>query len=159
MTDEPTPEMIEKWHRRFAVECNNHTWDLIDKAERTPDEDQEMLNTAYASIYHWSKVGTPLHIARGEVNLAHVHALRGEGEMARRYARSCLAFFESGAGEDWDVAFAHAELAFAAAVLGDADLHARHYAQAKARGQAIQEEVDRKIFMDVLSRIPSQVKT
>jgi len=28
---EPTPEMIEKWHRRFAVECNNRTWDLMDR--------------------------------------------------------------------------------------------------------------------------------
>jgi oxalate decarboxylase/phosphoglucose isomerase-like protein (cupin superfamily) len=79
--------MINQWHRRFAVACNNHTWDLIEKPERTPAEDQEMLNNAYASIFHWSKVGTALHMARGEVNLAHVHALRGEGELALRYAQ------------------------------------------------------------------------
>jgi len=159
MNDEPGPEMIEKWHRRFAVECNNHTWDLIDKPKRTAAEDQEMLNNAYASLYHWSNAGTPIHIARGDVNLAHVHALRGEGEMALRYAQSCLAFFENNAGEDWDLAFAHAEMAFAAAVKGDAELHARHYSEAKRRGEAIQEEEDRKVFLDVLSRIPSQVKS
>ena len=157
MTDEPTPEMIEKWHRRFAVECNNRTWDLIDRPKRAPAEDQEMLYTAYAAAFHWSKVGKPINNARADVTLAHVHALRGEGEMALRYAQSSLTFFESNAGEDWDVAFAHAEMAFAAAVLGDADLHARHYSEAKRRGEAIQEEEDRTVFMDEFSRIPSQV--
>lgn len=159
MTDEPTPEMIEKWQRWFAVECNNRAWDLSGKPKRTPVEDQEMLNSAYAAAFHWSKVGKPINNARADMTLSHMHALLGQGEMALRYAQRCLAFLESNAGEDWDVAFAHAEMAFAAAVLGDSDLHAKHYAEAKRRGEAIQEEEDRTVFMDEFSRIPSQVKS
>ena len=157
MTDEPTPETIDKWHRRFAVECNNRTWDLIDKPKRTPAEDQEMLYNAYSAAFHWLKVGKPINNARADVTLAHVHALLGQGQLALGYAQRCLAFFENNTGEDWDMAFAHAEMAFAAAVLGDADLHAKHYAQAKKLGEAIQEEEDRTVFMDESSRIPSQV--
>ena len=44
MTDEPTPEMIEKWHRRFAVEGNNRTWDLIDKPNRLCDFRRLFIN-------------------------------------------------------------------------------------------------------------------
>jgi hypothetical protein len=159
MTDEPTSETIDKWHRRFAMEGNNRTWDLIDKPSRTPAEDQEMLYCAYTAAFHWSKVGKPINNARADVTLAHVHATLGQGEMALPYAQRCLAFFEGNEGEDWDVAFAHAEMAFAAAVLGDAELHARHYALAKQLGESIQEEQDRTVFMDEFFRIPSQVKS
>ena len=158
MPDEPTPEMIEKWHRWFAVECNNRAWDLSSKPNRTPSEDQEMLYSAYTAAYHWSKAGKPVNDARADLTLAHVHALLGQGQLALGYAQRCLAFFESNVGEDWDVAFAHAEMAFAAAVLGDADLHAKHYAQAKKLGEAIQEEEDRTVFLDVLARIPDHVQ-
>jgi hypothetical protein len=122
---------------RFAVECNNRTRDLISKPDRRPADKGDMLYLACASAFHWSKVGTPLHDARAEVTLAHAHALLGHGEMALHYAQRSLAFFESNAGEDWDIAFARAEVAHAAAVLGDTGLHARHYAAAKARGAAI----------------------
>jgi hypothetical protein len=47
-------------------------------------------------------------------------------------------------------------MAFAAAVLGDRELHAKHYTLAKQRGEAIKEEEDRKVFMEEFSRIPSE---
>lgn len=156
MSEQPTQELMDQWHRRFAVECNNRAWDLISKPDRTPADNRDMLYLAYASAFHWSKVGTPLHDARAEVTLAHVHALLGHGEMSLHYAQRCLAFFESNAGEDWDIAFAHAEVAHAAAAMGDAELHAKHYAAAKARGAAIKEDEDRRVFEEELARIPSQ---
>ncbi len=110
-----------------------------------------------ASLARLEQVGKPVNDARADLTLAHVHALLGQGQLALGYAQRCLAFFENNTGEDWDMAFAHAEMAFAAAVLGDADLHAKHYAQAKKLGEAIQEEEDRTVFMDEFSRIPSQV--
>lgn len=45
------------WHRYFAATTNNRAWELSVK-ERTAREDQEMLNAAHASAYHWSAVGT-----------------------------------------------------------------------------------------------------
>jgi hypothetical protein len=47
-------------------------------------------------------------------------------------------------------------MAFAAAALGDTGLHARHYAEAQARGQAIAEDEDRAVFLDELKRIPAR---
>jgi len=154
MAEQPTQEIIEQWNRWFAVECNNRAWDLIEKANRAPAEDREMLHAACASAFHWSKVGKPIHSARGEVTLSFAHALLGHPGMALHYAKSCLAFFESNPCEDWDLAFAHAAMAQAAAVAGDEELHARHYALAKERGQSISGPEDRRVFMESFSRVP-----
>ena len=158
MAEEPTQEMIDQWHRWFAVECNNRAWDLIEKANRTPVEEREMLHAACASAFHWSKVGKPIHSARGDVTLSYAHALLGHPGMALHYAKSSLAFFATNECEDWDLAFAHAAMAQAAAVAHDKELHARHYALAKARGDAIQGAEDRRIFMESFSRVPGVVK-
>jgi hypothetical protein len=158
MSEQPTQEQIDQWHRWFGIQCNNGTWDLIDKTGRTPLEDSEMLAMAYTSVYHWSKVGKPVHIARGEINLAHVHALLGHGDLALEYATRCLEFFESNECEDWDLAFAHAEMAHAAAVVGDAALHKQHHDEARRRGESIHETEDREVFLAQFASIPDHVR-
>ena len=157
MEEQPTQDMIDKWHRWFGVQSNNGAWDLTTRPQRTPADDQEMLNLAYTSAYHWSKIGKPINIARGDITLAHVHSLLGHGDLALGYARRALEFFENNECEDWDLAFAHMEMALAAVAQGDADLHARHYATARTLGEAIQEEEDRQVFLEEYARIPSHV--
>ena len=152
--DQNTPEF---WHKKFAAECNNLAWDLTSRSGRTPEEDRRMLHAAFAAAYHWSQVGTPLHDARADVTLAHVLSLLGRGTLAMECARRCLDYFENHPAEDWDLAFAHAELAYAAAVSGDRDLHREHYARAKELGEAIQEDEDRQVFLEEFTRIPSTV--
>jgi hypothetical protein len=157
MDEQPPQQEIDRWHRWFAVQCNNAAWNLTSKQDRTSGEDQEMLNLAYASAYHWSKAGQPIHVARADVTLSHAHSLLGDGDLALGYARRALDFFEHNECEDWDLAFAHLEIALAAAVLGEADLHAGHYATARTLGEAIQEEEDRQVFLEEFDRIPSHV--
>jgi hypothetical protein len=158
MTGEPpSTEEIARWRRRFAVEGNNRAWDLADKPDRSPEEDEEMVYAAYTAAYHWKQVGQPVNHARADVTLAHALSLAGQGAEALNYARRSLAHFESAPGEDWDIAFAHLEMALAAAVLKERTLHAFHYSQATKLGQAIQGEEDRQIFLTELARIPEQV--
>ena len=157
MDEKPTQEMIDKWHRWFAVQSNNRTWDLVAKPDRSPEEDREMLAGAYASAFHWAKVGTPIHAARADLALAHAHAALGQGGQSLSHAQRCLSFFEAGQGEDWDLAFAHAAMAYAASVAGDAALHAKHYAAATACGAQIVDAEDRRIFEEEFARIPKGV--
>jgi hypothetical protein len=157
LEEKPTQEMIDKWHRWFAVQCNNRTWDLIAKPDRSPQEDREMLEGAYASAFHWSKIGTPLHAARADLALAHVHAALGQGQQSLFHAQRCLSFFEAGQGEDWDLAFAHAAMAHAAAAARDAALHAKHYAAAKDRGAHIKNPEDRRVFEEEFARVPARI--
>jgi hypothetical protein len=154
MTDQATEQEINAWHRRFAVLCNNQAWDLIEKPEHTAAECREMLYLAYASAYHWSKVGKPVHQARAEITLAHALSLIGKGDLAMQYAQSAMAFFETGSGEDWDLPFAHLEVALAAATTGDHEQHSRHYARAHALTESVEEEEDRAVLLQVLGRIP-----
>jgi hypothetical protein len=153
MTD-PTADDAAAWHRRFAVECNNRAWRLAEAASRTAAEDLEMLDAAHAAALHWRAVGTESHVARAAMLLAHVHALLGHGALALPYARASFAFVTSHDSPDWEVAFAHAILASAAAAARDTKMHARHYAQAKTLGAALAAAEDRAIFEATFCRIP-----
>lgn len=157
MSEQTNPETTRQWHRTFAVECNNAAWDLAAREDRTPADDRQMLSAAFAAAYHWAQIGNPLNDARADMTLAHVLALLNQGAMALEYARRSLSFFEAGSGEDWDLAFAHAELAHAAAKCGDHTLHSYHYARARELGETIAGEEDRKIFLDEFARIPRMV--
>jgi hypothetical protein len=56
---------------------------------------------------------------------------------------------------DWEIAFAHAVLAHAAAAVNDRDLHARQYALAKDLGSALRDAEEREIFEATFARIPA----
>jgi len=143
--ERPSPEEIAKWDRFFAIECNNRAWRLSEAASRTQAEDEEMLHCAHAAALHWSKVGTELHNARATMLLAHVEAILGRST-AMGYARSAFEYVTAHDSPGWEVAFAHAILANAAAASGEAKLHAKHYAEAKALGAAIANSEEREIF-------------
>jgi hypothetical protein len=157
MPEKPDQESINQWHRWFAKECNNRAWDLIAMSERTPAQTQELLYLAYSAAYHWSQIGLPINQARADITLAHAHSVSGLGTQALIYARRALLFCEQNECEDWDLAFAHAEMALAAAASRDQSLFAQHYAKAKTCGEAIAEDEDRQVFFDEFKRIPTSV--
>jgi hypothetical protein len=152
----PTAEERGRWQRRFAAECNNRAWDLAARPERTAAEVEGMVFAAYAAAYHWNQAGGPVQQARADVTLAHALSLAGQGEEALHYARRCLDFFQGGSGEDWDLAFAHLEMALAAYTVKDAALYAFHFARARELGAAIVEEEDRLTFLEEFQRVPEQ---
>jgi uncharacterized protein YndB with AHSA1/START domain len=120
------------WHRQQGVECNNSIWELVDKADRTPADDEEMLRRAYASAYHWQRAAgaEPANEARSLYMLAKVHQLVGMGERSLHYADACLAqCLVHGLG-DFDLAYAHEARARALHTLGRADEAAEAFAQA-----------------------------
>ncbi len=153
----PTSEELARFHRYFAVECNNAAWDLAAKPGRTPRDNRAMLYRAYSAAYHWEEIGSPLNDARAEVTLAQVHALLGQGDLALEYAQSCLEYFQENPAEDWDLAFAHLVMAHAAAAASDAVLHTRHYEEARRLGEAIADEGDRTVFYEELASIPDRI--
>lgn len=96
------------WHRSQAIECNNSVWEIIDKAERTPADDEEMLRRAYASAYHWqrAKGRGPENEARAVWLLSKVHLLAGLPERALHYGDRCLAQCADHGLADFDLAYA-----------------------------------------------------
>jgi hypothetical protein len=155
MPDMVSPEEVAKWNRWFAVECNNRAWRLAEQDARTRDEDEEMLHCAHAAALHWGRVGTDLHRNRAAMLLAHVHALLGDGANALRYARPAFAYVERNESPAWEVAFAHAVLANAAAAAHDRALHAQHYNAARELGAALPDPEDRSIFEATFRVVPA----
>ena len=66
---------MRKFHKQMAIELFNGTWDLLDNPKRTKDEEMNMIHMAHASCYHWSIIGTPLEIERGEWQISRVHSV------------------------------------------------------------------------------------
>lgn len=148
------PEEKSKWSRHFAIECNNRAWRLSESTSRTPDEDEEMLHAAHAAALHWGQVGTALHQARATMLLAHVHALRGDGMAAMKYADESFAYVMEHESPAWELAFAHAVLANAAAAAGKRELHSKHYERAQTLGEALPDAEERSIFQATFRVVP-----
>jgi hypothetical protein len=132
-------------HRRLGVELYNGTWELIERLDRTPDEDDEMLHRAHASAYHWLQAPhTAANRARSHWLCSRVHAVTGQAEGALHHARRCLALVE-GHGEemeDWDLAGAHEALARAHVAAGEVEEARRHLALARAETASIADPAD-----------------
>ncbi len=106
-------------HEALAKETFNATWDVLDKADRTPDDVDRMLELAHASAYHWRIAGTPLNLARAQWMLARVCSAAGHADLATHHAANCLRLTEAGGFGSFDIVAAHEAVARAAVVAGD----------------------------------------
>jgi hypothetical protein len=127
--------------RQLAVELYNSSWTLLEKAHRTPEEDDALVHQVHASMYHWLQAPEcePKNRARGEWLCSRAYAVLGRAEPALHHARRCLEICEQHADnvEDWDLAFAYEALARASRVAGDED-DARRFEQ---RGRELVEQI------------------
>lgn len=147
------PPMDEEAERRLAVNLFNHVWTFLDKEERTPQEEDEMVHAAHASRYHWGRVGGPEHRARGEWQISRVYAVLGRPEAAVHHAQRCLDECQAHGIGDWDLAFAYEALARAHAVAGDRERSRECLERAQAAGQEIENEEDRNLLLADLKTI------
>lgn len=144
---------LQDWHKQQAVQCFNLTWNLIDKTDRTRDEDLKMIHLAHASRFHWGEVGTALNALRGEWQIARVYALVAMGESALYHAQHCLELCIANAIGDFDLAFAHEALARAYAVLGNAESKQHQLGLARAAAENIAKPDDREYLLAELQTI------
>jgi len=134
-----------EWHRAQGIECYNSTWEMIE-AERTPENDEEMLRRAYAAAYHWARAARrgPANDGRSAWMLAKVQLLVGQPELSLRYADRCMSICQEHGLADFDLAYAYEARARALKALGD-DEGAAHNMEA-ARAVPIANDEDRKIL-------------
>ena len=100
-------------HRRLAIALNQRTWQLLETAERSLADDEEMVDAAHGSAYHWryAEGASAVHQARGAWLISRVYAVLGRGEEARRHAERGLAICTEYVIGDYDFAYAHEALA------------------------------------------------
>jgi hypothetical protein len=140
-------------HRKFAVDGFNLVWDLLDKTDRSQEDDDKMVHAAHASRYHWGEIGTPLEFERGEWQISRVYSVLNRPQAALYHAQRCLELCQANEIGDFDLAFAYEALARAHAVAGD-DAQSREYiAKAEQAAQQIEDEGNREYFTSELSTV------
>jgi len=141
-------------HKYFAADCYNQTWNFIDKRNRTPEEDLSMLQTAMASLWHWSQRedATPTNFSIGYWQVSRVFALMGQADNARRYGEMSLKSAQDGA-EIVFVGFGYEALARAERVAGNKEKMKEYLAQAWSYAENVEDEEDKKLLVKDLETI------
>jgi hypothetical protein len=147
---------VSEDRRRLAVDLFNHVWTLLDKADRTPEEDDEMVHAAHASRLHWAEVGARVNLVRGEWQISRVYATLGRPEPALYHAKRCLELCEGAELEDFDLPYAYEALARAHAIAGNWKERDRYEKLARDAGERIADADDREHFLADLSTLPSR---
>ena len=112
---------LQAAHRFFSVECFNKAWDLIDKKDRTPDDDEQMIRLSLASTWHWSQRSdcTAENYSIGYWQIARIYTLVGQVENARRYGQLCLQAAQTAGVAAFALGYAYEALARAEALAGN----------------------------------------
>jgi len=152
MESEPKYTLSEA-HAHFSRTVNGEVWGYLEKSERSPEDNEQMVYAAFASAYHWLHAGNPLNQQRAEWLISHVLALTGQPESALLHARRCLELTQAHPDlmQDFDRAYAYESMARALALASSPE--APHYRQlAEQAGNAIQDAEDQKFFWSDFNR-------
>ncbi|KZL22035.1 hypothetical protein PsAD2_00060 [Pseudovibrio axinellae] len=143
-------------HRTVAIELNQRAWALLEKQDRTLEDNDELLHAAHASLWHWLQVGTKRNEQRGLWLVGRVHVLQGNKEAAMRYAKKTMTLTTSNEEDmvDFDHAYAYELFARATFLAGEKDKAEGLFERASRLGQLIHGEQNRKIFFSDLEAIP-----
>lgn len=91
MPDTALPFDSATAHRFFAADNFNRVWTLLELPARTPEQEEEMLHLAIASLWHWTRREDcrPENRSVGYWQIARVYAVLGQADNARWYAARC----------------------------------------------------------------------
>lgn len=144
---------LQEWHKKQAADAFNQTWDLIDKPDRSKDEELLMIHKAHASRYHWGEAGGPEQLATGEWQISRVYALVNHPQSALYHGEASLACCESAGLPPFDFAFACEAIARACHLLGDGAKRDQFIEKGKAFAEKIVKDEDRSYYLSELNSI------
>ncbi len=148
-----TMPLTDEQHEQCGRALFNAVWALLEKPDRTEDDDEMMVHTCHAMYLHWSKVGKPVNFARAEWQLSRVYSVLERAEPALRHAQRCLDICRKHGIGDFDLAFAHEAFARAHAAAGHKNEVVRHLKLAEEAGQAIKDAEDRQLLFSDLQAL------
>jgi hypothetical protein len=134
-------------HKYFAAHCFNRAWDLLEKPDRTAEDERLMVALNQASIYHWLNRPDcePRHLSVGYWQASRIQAIVGNAAEARRQAEVCLSY--SVDLEPFFLGYAHEALARAALVSGDTGAAAKHLTLADELATLVVRDHDRELLV------------
>lgn len=141
--NELKPSLDKETHRKLAIDLFNYTWDLIEKSDRSEADDEEMINAAHTSRFHWGIAGIPLNFARGEWQISRVYSLVGRAEPALYHAKKSLEHCLSNNFSAFDLGFAYEALARGYAVEGNSQQRDENISLARQAAENVEKDGDK----------------
>jgi len=139
--------------QRLAARLFNRVWELLDRTDRTTEDDDEMVHAAHASRLHWGQVGEPVHWARGEWQCSRVYSTVGRAEPALHHGRRCLELAEKYSLSPFDVGCAHEAIARAARLAGSPEHAEAHAGLAAEAAEEITDPEERQVLLADLATL------
>ncbi len=132
-------------HKQLSAKCFNECWGLIEKADRTAEDTENMLLLADASLWHWKQRADcqPSNLSVGYWQVSRVHALAGQHDMARLFGQKCLAVGQDSKLSPFYVGYAYEALARAELLAGNSDAAKAHLTKARDELSAIADREER----------------
>jgi hypothetical protein len=148
---------VEAAHQYFAVDCFNAAWDLIDKKNRTPEEEDELVRLGLASAWHWSRRPdcAPKNRSLSYWQLSRIMSVVGNSLLAVRYANTCLEISTKNQLGPFLIGYAYEALARAAALSGNREEAKRCLRLARDAAEKVENAEDRKLLLNDLTDIES----
>ena len=142
-------------HKYFSTNLYNKAWDLIDKEQRTPEDDEQMIRLSHASHYHWTQRPdyTTTSASIGYWQTSRIYAILDQTENAMRYGNLCLEASQEEGVPPFFLGYAYEALARAAAVAGNRQELDDYLDKAKDTAKHIEKVDERKMLLDDLQTI------
>lgn len=140
-------------HKHFSTHCFNEAWKLIDKKDRSAEENEEMVYYAMASLFHWSKREdcTDRHKSIGCWQVSHCYALTGDLIQAERFGKLCLQFSVN--EEPFYIGYAHEALARVFWLSGKIEEKEKHLTSANQLSEKINNKEEKDLLLADLKTI------
>ena len=138
----------------FAKSTYNRCWDLLENENRTSEEDDDLLATAFTSRYHWYAVGGGEQKIVSDWMVSRAAATVGFGELAIRFAHRASEAVAEGDYPAWLRASIYEGLARAHAANGDAALRGEFLDLARRELDNEPDDEDREIIADQIETVP-----
>lgn len=148
-----SPIIDPETQRRLAASLFNQTWDLMGLKIRSPEQADAMVAMAYASLHHWSRVGSARELAIGHWQVARACGLAGLLDSSSHHAHRCLAIVESAGLGAFDRAFACEGLARAEALRGAPQAAREWTAKSRAALEGITDAEEREVIQNDLRSV------
>jgi hypothetical protein len=143
-----------EFHRKIAKQCFNKTWDYLEKKNRTPDDDRQMLILAHTSRYHWGPLGNARNLAVAEWQISRVYADLKQAEPSLLFAKSSLELVIKNNLSEL-LPSAYEGMARGYAVAGQPQPARDYIVKARKELESIRDEEDKKIYAGQINETES----
>ena len=148
-------EKMQNLHQHFSASCFNECWGLIDKADRSPEDTENMILLSAASLWHWKQRDdcTPQNLSIGYWQLSRAYALAEQYDMAQLVGEACVKVSLDGKLAPFFLGYAYEALARAAIGQGDFATAAAHLDKAETELLGVADEEEKELLQADLTAL------